>query len=123
MGKALEVVNRFYELAEDKKGEGLEELIAEDMTFLGPMLKTSGAREFIEATRQFWQLRKATRILKQFENGNDVCAIFEMDIATPAGDIVTIEGVDWTQVADGKVASQRIYYDPREFDKAFQIEQ
>jgi ketosteroid isomerase-like protein len=58
-------------------------------------------------------------MLRQFENGNDVCSIYEMDIATPSGGMMTIELTDWIQVADGRVAKQKIYYDPREFAKAF----
>jgi ketosteroid isomerase-like protein len=42
-----------------------------------------------------------------------------MDIATPSGGMMTIELTDWIQVADGRVAKQKIYYDPREFAKAF----
>jgi hypothetical protein len=42
-----------------------------------------------------------------------------MDIATPAGGEITLELTDWIQVVNGKVARQKIYYDPREFAKAF----
>jgi hypothetical protein len=30
-----------------------------------------------------------------------------------------LEVVDWVQIANGKVARQKIFYDPREFAKAF----
>jgi hypothetical protein len=42
-----------------------------------------------------------------------------MDIATPDRGTMTIELTDRIQIADGKVAKQKIYYDPREFAKAF----
>jgi ketosteroid isomerase-like protein len=119
MGKALETVKRFYDATENKKGRGLETILAKDMAFIGPLMKTSGAQDYIDSTRQFLQMHKATRMLKQFENGNDVCSIYEMDIATPSGGMITIELTDWIQVADGRVAKQKIYYDPREFAKAF----
>lgn len=119
MGKALETANRFYEITENKKGKGLEDVITEDMTFDGPLMKFNGAKEYVESTKQFLQMHRATRMLKQFENGNDVCSIYEMDVATPAGGMITLEVVDWVQVANGKVAKQKIFYDPREFAKAF----
>jgi ketosteroid isomerase-like protein len=119
MGKTLETVNRFYDTTENKKGRGLETMLAKDMTFVGPLMKTSGAEEYIDSTKQFLQMHRATRMLKQFENGNDVCSIYEMDIATPAGGTITVELTDWIQVADDKVVKQKIYYDPREFAKAF----
>ena len=119
MGKALEVVNRFYDTTENEKGKGLENVLASDMTFDGPLMKTFGAEDYINTTKQFLQMHKATRMLKQFENGSDICSIYEMDIATPAGGTITVELTDWIKVSNGKVAKQKIYYDPREFAKAF----
>ena len=89
------------------------------MTFVGPLMKTFSAKEYIDTTRQFLQMHKATRMIRQFENGDDACSIYEMDVATPAGSMLTLEITDWIQVAGGKVAKQTIYYDPREFAKAF----
>jgi SnoaL-like protein len=119
MGKTFETANKFYEITEKKKGKGLEDIITGDMTFEGPLMKFNGAKEYIESTKQFLQMHRATRMEKQFENGNDMCSIYEMDIATPAGGLITLEIVDWLQVVNGKVARQKIFYDPREFAKAF----
>jgi hypothetical protein len=119
MGKALETANKFYEVTEKKKGIGLENVITGDMKFDGPLMKFNGAREYIESTKQFLQMHRGTRMKKQFENGSDVCSIYEMDIATPAGGTITLEVVDWLQVSNDKVAKQKIYYDPRDFAKAF----
>lgn len=33
--------------------------------------------------------------------------------------MITLELIDWLQVANGKVAKQKIFYDPRELAKAF----
>lgn len=121
MGKALETVNRFYDITENKKGQGLETILAKDMTFAGPLMRTSGARDYIDTTKQFLQMHKGTRMLKQFENGNDVCSIYEMDVGTPDGSTITLELTDWVQVANDRVAKQKIYYDPREFAKAFEM--
>lgn len=119
MGRALETVNQFYDTTENKKGRGLDALLAKDMVFMGPLMKTSGAQDYIDSTKPFLQMHRATRMLKQFENGSDVCSIYEMDLATPAGGAITLEITDWIQVANGKVSKQKIYYDPREFAKAF----
>jgi ketosteroid isomerase-like protein len=119
MGKALEVVNRFYDATENRRGKGLENILAEDVVFAGPLKKCSGSREYIEFAKQFIQMHRATRMLKQFENGSDVCSIYEMDIATPAGGMITLELTDWIKVSGNRVAAQKIYYDPREFARAF----
>jgi hypothetical protein len=119
VGETLDVVNRFYDITENKKGEGLKDMLTRDMAFVGPLMRTSGATEYVDSTRQFLQMHRATRMIRQFENGNDACSIYEMDIATPAGGMLTLEVTDWIQVEGGKVARQKIYYDPREFAKAF----
>ncbi len=82
------------------------------MTFIGPLKTCYSAQDYIESTKQFLQMHRATRMLKQFGSGNDVCSIYEMDIATPTGGVITIEITDWIQVSNGKVAKQKIYYGP-----------
>lgn len=119
MDKPLDVVKKFYDITNNKKGEGLETILTEDMVFIGPLMKTSGAKEYIKSTIQLIQMHRATRMLKQFVNEDDVCSLYEMDIATPAGKILTLEIADWILVKDGKVAKQKIYYDSAEFAKAF----
>lgn len=121
MGKALGTVNRFYLITEKKKGIGLEAILAKDMTFVASLMRTARPSEHIEATKQFLQMHRATRMVKQFENGNDVCSIYEMDIVTPTGGLITLEVSGWIQLAGGKVARQKIYYDPRAFRNAFRM--
>ena len=84
------------------------------MTFVSPLMRTPGASEYIEATKQFLQMHRATRMVKKFENGNDGCSIYEMDIVTPAGGLITLEVSGWIQLAGGKVARQKICYDLRD---------
>lgn len=59
-------------------------------------------------------------MLRQFENGSDVCSIYEMTVAAPAGGTFSITVADWIRVSgNGLIAEQRIYYDPHDFAKAF----
>ena len=120
MGKALDVVNKFYDLTNNKRQtKGLEELIDKDMTFVGPLIKTSGAKQFIELNEQFLPFHRGVKMLKQFESGDDVCSIYELNASTPAGGSLSLLMADWIRVSNGKITEQRIYYDPREFAKAF----
>jgi ketosteroid isomerase-like protein len=70
---------------------------------------------------QLLAFHRKTTMLRQFENGNAVCSIYELRMATPAGGELTMTMADWIDVADGKVAAQRIYFDPREFAQAFSM--
>ena len=119
MGEALKVVNKLYELTDGKKTKGLEDLLAEDMSFAGPVMNASGAKQYIAMNEQLLPSHLQTRMQSQFEKSNQVCSIYEMDLKTPSGTVITLQIADWIRVAEGKIVEQRIYYDPREFAKAF----
>lgn len=123
MGKALDIVNRFYDITNNKnETKGLEQMLSQDMTFAGPLMKTMGSSNYIEMLGQFVKFHKSWKVLKQFENGNDVCSIYEVTLGTPDGGSFSVVIADWIRISDGKIAEQRIYYDPREFSKAFGIQ-
>ncbi len=123
MGNALAVVNQFYEATNDKKDvKATAELVADDMTFVGPVLRTAGAREYLALLEKFLPTHVETRMQRQFEAGNEVCSIYDLVQRTPTGEHITLLVADWIRVADGKVAEQRIYYDPRDFLRAYAAE-
>ncbi|MEW5840069.1 MAG: nuclear transport factor 2 family protein [Thermoproteota archaeon] len=122
MGKALDLVNSFYDLTNNRnQTDGLEEMLSEDMTFAGPLIRTAGSPDYIKMLGQFIRFHKGWKMLKQFEDGNDVCSIYEIELGTPSGGgTFSVVTADWIRVSgSGKIAEQRIYYDPREFSKAF----
>ena len=119
MNNARETVNRFYDVCNNKQGQGLDGLVANNITFVGPLMRLSGAAQYLETVGPFLKFHKSMRMLKQFEDGEHVCSIYEMTLGTPAGGALTLEFADWIRVTDGKVAEQKLYYDPREFAKAF----
>lgn len=119
MEKATDVVNRFYEATEARRAQDLPALVADDVTFIGPMMKAEGASEYVAMNEQLLGFHAGTRMLRRFQNGDDVCSIYEMDMSTPAGGSITLAIADWIRVKDGKIAEQRIYFDPRAFADAF----
>jgi len=119
MGSALEAVNRFYGTTNDRDAEGVARQVADDIRFMGPLMATTGAEAYVEINRQLLPNHLATRMKAQFENGDQVCSIYELDLRTPDGGSLVVEMADWITVTDGKISSQRIYYDPREFAEAF----
>jgi len=68
---------------------------------------------------QLLGFHRETTMLRQFEEEDSVCSIYELRMATPADGELTMTIADWIKVADGKIAAQRIYFDPREFAQAF----
>jgi ketosteroid isomerase-like protein len=119
MKNARETVNRFYDVCNNKQGQGLDGLVADNITFEGPLMRLSGASQYLATVGPFLKFHKGVRMFRQFEDGEHVCSIYEMTLGTPTGGTFTSVFADWIRVVDGKVAEQKLYYDPREFAKAF----
>lgn len=121
MGQALDVVERYYK-AFDRKEPGWRRLVSDDVSFVGPVQRASGIKEFVALTEQFLQFHKGTRVVRRFEDGDDVCSIYEFALSTPSGAAMSCAVVEWARVAGGRIADLKLYYDPREFVKAFGME-
>jgi ketosteroid isomerase-like protein len=119
MEKSIDIVNRFYDATDNRRIDDLRALVSEDITFAGPLMKTTGSKEYVAMNEQLLQFHRGTKMLHQFEAGEDVCSIYELSMTTPAGGSLTLPIADWIHVKSGKIAAQRIYFDPREFGQAF----
>jgi hypothetical protein len=108
VGKALDLVNRFYDLTNNKNTtKGLEELLAEEMTFRGPLMQTSGAKQYIEMLGRLLKSHNRWKMIKQFEDGDDVCSIYELNLGTPLGSGFSVVIADWISVSNGRICKQK----------------
>ena len=120
MAEALKTVNAFLDLTNNRKDlKAAVGLLTADMVFVGPLMRTSGISEYAALLEKFLPAHLETRILKQFEDGDDVCSVEDLVVRAPSGGTVTMAMVEWFRLRGGKIAEQRIYYDPREFARAF----
>jgi ketosteroid isomerase-like protein len=119
MSRALDIVNRFYEATDAGRLDDLRDLVSDDVTFTGPVMTARGAQEYVAMNEQLLGFHTGTTMLRQLEDGDDVCSIYELGMRTPAGGALTLTIADWIRVEDGKIAAQRIYFDPRAFTQAF----
>lgn len=127
MGHALNIVKKFYE-ATDPRGRNIEELLpriagllADDLKFTGPMMTSNGAGEYLEIQKQFLAFHAGYKFIRHFEDGDDVCSIYDLVVKTPGGDTLKIPMVDWLKTANGRIKEQTIYYDPRGFAREFNL--
>ena len=56
MGKALEVVNQYYDFSNNKNFTALKELLAEKMSFTGPLVQRSGPKEYVDALSAYFPI-------------------------------------------------------------------
>ena len=116
---ALEIVNRYYEASNKKDANAAGTLMTDDFVFIGPLMCVEGKAANVELLKKFLPMHVEMRIHKQFADGDDVCSIHDLVIRNPAGGKIIMPMAEWIHIRDGKIAKQTIYYDPREFSKAF----
>lgn len=111
MGQALDTVNQFMQSQDTS-------LLADDFKFIGPVDQTNSIEAFVKLNQSFFPMVTGMRMLKQFEDGEDVCSIYEIDFKPPAGNVLTLKVADWVVVKNGKMVEERLYYDAREYAAA-----
>jgi hypothetical protein len=89
-------------------------LLHEDVSFVGPLATTNGADAYIDGVRGFAQLVEHAEVHTVVADGDDVCIIYDLVTSTPAGAIPT---AGWYRVRGAKVASVRVFFDPRPFEQ------
>ena len=120
MTTALEIVNKYYDATDNKKdATAAGALMAEDFVFVGPLMRIEGKTANIELLKKFLPMHVETRLHRQFADGDDVCSIYDLVVSNPAVGTITMPMADRMRVTNRKLAEQTIYYDPREFAKAF----
>ncbi|MCZ6532112.1 MAG: hypothetical protein O7A08_04025 [SAR324 cluster bacterium] len=115
MGQALEVANRYYDIWRNN-GEGLADVLSDDFSFVGP-LDQLDREGMLAAVPHMGPALQEFHMKKQFENGGEVCCIYDLDMATPGGKL-TIPMAECITVSGGKISGIRLYFDPRELAAA-----
>ena len=115
---ARDVVERYYAAFDAHRNEW-QDLVTDDVVFAGPLQHARGKAEFVNMTAQFLNAHRATRLLRRTADGNTVTSMFEFDVVAPNGQTLMCPVAEWATVSDGRIDEFRVYYDPREFVRAF----
>lgn len=85
-------------------------LLAEDVTFDGPLGSTRGADAYIEGIKGMVRIVERVDQHEVFADGGNVCIIYDLVTKTPPARIPT---AGWYRVQDGMVTSVKAFFDPR----------
>jgi hypothetical protein len=86
-------------------------LLSDDFSFRGPMdFRIDGKDAFLAATEAKYKHVQELRILRQWEDGDDVCSVYELDVATSNASASVLMS-EWNSVRDGQVASALLVFD------------
>ena len=88
--------------------------VADDFVFTGPILQSEGKEAFVEGSRGLAPIVRGHTLLRQFEDGDEVCSIYDFAVETPAG-TGAVTMTEWNVVRDGRLASARVVFDTAAF--------
>jgi hypothetical protein len=108
----LDIVNRFLTAWTNKDFGAARALLHDDLSFKGPIDTFDNADAYIEAIKRLASIVQGVERRKEFVDGEDVCEIYDLQTATPAGAAPVAE---WYQVRGAKIAAIRVYFDSRPF--------
>jgi ketosteroid isomerase-like protein len=110
MSSSAEVFREYLDRFTSGDLEGASELLAEDFSFEGPMLKAEGRDAFLEGASGLGPIVRGHRMLRQWEDGEEVCSVYEFEVETPIG-AGSIPMTEWARVRDGRLVSARLIFD------------
>jgi ketosteroid isomerase-like protein len=105
-----EIFRTYLERFTSGDAVGAAELLTDDFRFRGPFLQSEGKAAFLEGSAQLAPVVRGVQIHRQWQDGDEVCSIYDFKIETPAG-AGSIPMAEWNTVRDGKLASARLIFD------------
>ena len=89
------------------------------LSLKGPVQHARGKAAFVNLTALFLGAHRATRLLRRIADGSTVTSLFEFVIEAPNGQQLTCPVAEWATVSEWLISEFRVFYDPREFVRAF----
>ena len=90
--------------------DGAGQLLAEDFTFVGPILQANTKAEFLAGSAGLGPMVRGYEMHRQWVDGDEVCSIYDFKVETPLG-AGSIPMAEWSVVREGKLASSRLVFD------------
>lgn len=123
MDKKAEQVWQAFMQSLGEKTDVWQNLLADDISFTGPVMHIQGKEAYIKTTLDFFQMVKDFQ-LHRYAAGDTLVATEEsFTVTTPSGSELMLDVAEFYEVQDGKIQSVKIYYDAEAFRQAFAMEQ
>lgn len=90
--------------------EGARLLVNESFSFEGPFLSVDGRDAFFEGAEGLKAIVRGHRVLRQWEEDDEVSTVYELDLETPVGS-GTVPMAEWHRVEDGQLVFSRVLFD------------
>jgi len=110
VNSARDVVDRYFTAMVSKDFATMRTLLHDDVSFKGALGTTAGADDYIKGIEQITANTTALNRRMLFAEGENVCQIYDMVVASPA---VTVPISQWLTVRDNRIATLQVFFDPR----------
>ena len=108
-----EVFRGYLELFSRGDVKGAADLLAEDFSFTGPILRSHGKADFLAGSAAAAAMARGCEIHRQWVDGDTVCSIYDFKVETPAG-AGSIPMAEWSVIRGGKLVSSQLIFDTAE---------
>jgi len=100
----------YFRAWQDRDFELFRSVLADDVTFDGPMGQARNADECVQGVKGLSQIVTGIVIRRVFVDGDDVTTWFELHTSATSEPMLV---ANWCHVRDGKIATIRVTFDPR----------
>ena len=111
---AVDVVNDYLNAFCAGEHDRARTLVTDEFSFTGPFVTVSGKEPFFASAAGLKALVRGHRLVRQWSEGEDICSIYDLSLASPAG-AGTVTMSEWHRVRDGLLQSGRVLFDSATF--------
>lgn len=116
MAGAKSVVMSYQKALGKADWAGARRHLNDNLAFKGPFDTFNHADNYLESIKKLHNIVERVDMKKVFEDGDDVCLLYDMVTKTPAGTAFIME---WHRVKDDKINAITVLFDPRPFAPMF----
>lgn len=109
MHQASELAGRYFDAWQARDEQALAEILAEDVSFRGPLGTANGRAECIAGLMGMLGIVTAIEVQARVGDEHDVITWFDLH-TTAAAPVPT---ANWSHVQDGRITRIRVAFDPR----------
>lgn len=110
MGHASQTVNEYLDAFYTGDVARAKALVADDFSFKGPFVEATNKQAFFESAARLAPIVRGHRLLRQWEDGDEVSSVYELELETSVGS-GTVLMSEWHTVRNGRLAAGCVMFD------------
>jgi len=108
------LVNRYLTAFYSGDFAAARELVGDDFHFKGPFVEAANKEAYFSSAALLAPVVKGHKLLRQWQEGNEVCSIYDVNLETPAGK-GTVTMSEWHTTENDQLRSGRVILDTAAF--------